>query len=112
MAEHSVSSLQKKQSKKEEGQHGLPADQGNVRSPTALCMSRVGELLLLFLLLHSRGLHMVPMANSSVGSAVVLTVLSKKPDIGQKVLEMTFAVVLHGGEKPHSATLYQKCLVG
>lgn len=108
MTEHSVFSLQKKQSKKEEGQHGLPVDQGNLGSPTAMCMSRVGELLLLFLLLHSRDLHMVPMANSSVGSAV----LSRKPDIGQKVLEMTFAVVLHGGEKPHSATLHQKCLVG
>lgn len=101
MTEHSVFSLQKKQSKKKEGQHGLPVDQGNLGSPTAMCMSCVGELVLLFLLLHSRGLHMVPMANSSVGSGVVLTVLSKKPDIGQKVLEMTFA-----------ATLHQKCLVG
>lgn len=55
---------------------------------------------------------MVPVADFSVGSGVVLTILSRKPDIGQKVLEMTFAGVLHGGEKLSSATLHQKCLVG
>lgn len=86
--------------------------QGNLGSPMAVYMSCVGETLLLSFLLHSRALHMVPMANSSVGSGVVLVILSRKPDIAQKVLEMTFAGVLRDGKKPSSAILHQRCLIG
>lgn len=73
----------------------------------AVYMSSVGETLLLFFLLHSRALHMVPTANSSVGSDVVLIILSRKPDIEQKVLEMIFAGVLHDG-KSHLLLFYTR----